>query len=237
MGAAFPTTEWSLVLAAGDLSSADARQALETLCARYWYPIYAHARQLGSDAESARDLTQGFFAYVLEKRTLETASKERGRFRSFLRGTFRNFSSNEWRTQRAQKRGDGRTPLPLDFDTAESRYRLEPKDTQTPETSFERRWARALLDRALDRLSSEMEAEGSADRFRLLVPFLAGPPEREDYARLAAQLEVGEGAIRVAVHRMRQRYARLLREEVARTVGDSTEVDDELRHLLSALDA
>jgi RNA polymerase sigma factor (sigma-70 family) len=237
MGAAFPTTEWSLVAAAGDLSSSAARQALETLCARYWYPVYALARQLGNDADSARDLTQGFFVYLLEKNTLKLADQERGRFRSFLRTTFRNYSSNEWRINSARKRGDGRTPLSLDFETAESRYRLEPKESQTPETCYERRWARTLLDRALARLSSEMEAEGGADRFRLLEPFLAGPPERDDYPRLAGQLGVSEGAIRVAVHRMRQRYGRLLREEVARTVGDTSDVDDELRYLLAALDA
>jgi RNA polymerase sigma-70 factor (ECF subfamily) len=210
---------------------------LETLCARYWYPVYALARHLGNDAESARDLTQGFFVYLLEKNTLELADQERGRFRSFLRATFRNYSANEWRIKSARKRGDGRTPLPLDFDTAESRYRLEPKDSQTPGTSYERRWARALLDRALARLSSEMEADAGADRFRLLEPFLAGSPERDDYPRLAGQLGVSEGAIRVAVHRMRQRYGRLLREEVARTVGDTSDVDDELRYLLTALDA
>ncbi len=236
MVAAFPTTEWSLVVAAGDLSSADARQVLETLCARYWYPIYAHSRQLGHDTASAQDLTQGFFAHLLEKKTLESVSEERGRFRSFLRGAFRNYSAKEWRTRRAQKRGEGHTPLPLDFETAESRYRLEPKDTQTPEKDFERRWARALLNRALERLSSEMDAQGSADRFRMLEPFLAGPPEHDEYTLLAARLDVSEGAIRVAVHRMRQRYGRLLREEVARTIGDTSEVDDELRYLLSALD-
>lgn len=236
MGATFPTTEWSLVAAAGDLSETTAREALETLCTRYWYPVYALARHLGNDAESARDLTQSFFVHLLDKNTLDVADPERGRFRSFLRTTFRNYCYNDWRNSSSKKRGDGRTPLPLDFETAESRFQLEPKDHRTPESSYERRWAHTLLDRALARLTSEMTANDGANRFQLLEPFLAGPPERDDYPRLAEQLGISAGAIRVAVHRMRQRYGRLVREEVARTVGHDGDVDDELRYLLTALD-
>jgi RNA polymerase sigma-70 factor (ECF subfamily) len=200
VGSDFPTTEWSLVVAAGDTSAPNVQKALETLCSRYWYPVYACARQLGNDVESARDLTQGFFAHLLEKHALESANSDRGRFRSFLRSSFRNFAANESRAMASTKRGGGRAILSLDFESAEAQYRLEPADNQTPEHSFERRWARQLLTRALERLGTEMEA------------------------------------IRVAVHRMRKRYGRILREEVARTVGHGEEVDDELGHLFAVVE-
>jgi RNA polymerase sigma-70 factor (ECF subfamily) len=235
-GGPFTTTQWSLVLAAADSANPESRRALEILCGRYWYPIYAHARFLGHEPDEAQDLTQGFFAYILEKHVLKVADPQRGRFRAFLKGTFSHFLANERRTARAQKRGGGKSHLSFEFDTAESRYLLEPADESTPELNFERTWARTMLERSLDRLAAEMEAQGASERFRRLEPFLTGRPEGSSYREIGAELDMGEGAVKGAVHRMRQRFGRLLREEVAQTVSDSGQLDDELRHLFAVLD-
>ena len=235
MGAAFPTTEWSLVVAAGDLSSADARQALETLCARYWYPIYAHARQLGIDADSARDLTQGFFAYVLEKHTLKTASKERGRFRAFLKTALRNYLAHERERAQAQKRGGGTLTLALDFDSAESQYLLEPSHEQSPDDLFEKRWARALMTHALQQLRKTMEVSDDPDRYRLLEPFLTEPPRKDGYDHVAETLELSPAAVRMAVRRLRKLYGDHLRAVIAATVSDPSDIDEELKHLLEVV--
>ena len=232
----FPTTHWSVVLASADSANPESRRALEVLCRRYWYPIYAHARLLGNDRDQAQDLTQGFFAHVLETHALKVADRGRGRFRAFLKGTFDHFVANERRTARAQKRGGGKSDLALDFDTAESRYRLEPVDETTPEQSFERRWARGLLNRALQRLESETKAEGAGERFRRLEPFLTGKPAGTAYREVGAELGLSEGAVKGAVHRMRRRYGRILRDEIAQTVRDPDQVDDELRHVFAVLD-
>jgi RNA polymerase sigma-70 factor (ECF subfamily) len=224
-----------VVLASADSANPESRQALEVLCGRYWYPIYAHARFLGNDRDRAQDLTQGFFTYVLETHTLKVADPGRGRFRAFLKGTFDHFVANERRTARAQKRGGGKRNLALDFDGAESRYKLEPVDEATPEQSFERRWARALLDQALERLETETKAEGSGERFRQLEQFLTGKPAAA-YREVGAELGLSEGAVKGAVHRMRRRYGRILRDEISQTVRDPDRVDDELRHVFVVLD-
>ena len=236
MSRSFPTTHWSVVLAGADSANPDSRRALEALCRQYWYPLYAHARLLGHDADSAQDLVQGFFAYLLEKHALKVADPERGRFRAFLKGTFAHFVANERRMADAQKRGGGKTDLAFDLETAESRYRVEPVDEATPEQLFERLWARALLSRSLERLETEMVAEGTGERFRRLEPFLTGNPVGTAYREVGAELEMSEGAVKGAVHRMRRRFGQILRDEVAQTVSDPAHVDDELRHVFAVLD-
>ena len=236
MSGLFPTTHWSVVLAGANSANPESRRALELLCRRYWYPIYAHARFLGHGPDPAQDLTQGFFAYLLEKHALKVADPDRGRFRAFLKATFAHFMANERRTARAQKRGGGRSDLSLDLDTGESRYRLEPVETCTPEQSFERAWARALLDRSLDRLAAEMDAEGTSPRYRRLEAFLTEQPDGASYREIGRELGLTEGAVKGAVHRMRRRFGRVLRDEVAQTVGDAEHVEDELRHLFAVLD-
>ena len=236
MSGLFPTTHWSVVLAGADSANPESRRALELLCGRYWYPIYAHARFLGHDPDPAQDLTQGFFTYVLEKHALKVADPQRGRFRAFLKGTFAHFIANERRTARAQKRGGGKSDPSFDLDTAESRYRFEPVETCTPEQSFERAWARTLLNRSLDRFAAEMETEGAGARFRRLEPFLTETPDGASYCEIGRELGISEGAVKGAVHRMRRRFGRVLRDEVAQTVGDPEHVEDELRHLFAVLD-
>ncbi len=173
---------------------------------------------------------------MLEKHALKVADPQLGRFRAFLKGTFAHFVANERRTARAQKRGGGKSDLSFDFDTAESQYRLEPVDTRTPEQSFERAWARTLLYRSLDRFAAEMEAEGTGARFRRLEPFLTETPDGASYCEIGRELGISEGAVKGAVHRMRRRFGRVLRDEVAQTVGDPEHVEDELRHLFAVLD-
>jgi len=230
----FSTTQWSVVLAAGDSCDPASREALATLCGTYWYPVYALVRHLGSDVEAARDLTQAFFAHLLEKQTVKAATPDRGRFRSFLRTALRNYLDHERVRAQAQKRGGGQPVLTLDFDTAESRYRSEPAQRETPETIFEKRWARILLTRVLDRLREEM-GEVNRERFQRLAPFLTEPSHGVGYKQIADELEMTETAVKGAVHRMRKRYGALLRDEVARTVNDPDEVEKEIRHLFSVV--
>jgi RNA polymerase sigma factor (sigma-70 family) len=234
-GGRFSTTQWSLVLTAGDSQSPDSREALATLCEIYWYPIYALVRHLGSDPDRAQDLTQGFFTELLERRFFKVAKSERGRFRSFLKTALHHYLSHERDRARARKRGGGKRPLALDFDDAESRYRLEATDNQTPDKLFERRWARAMLTRAIGRLREETRASADEDRLLRLVPFLTGETPHPTYAQVAAELGSSESAVKSAVHRMRKRFGKLLRDEVAQTVGDPKEIDEELRHLFAVL--
>jgi RNA polymerase sigma-70 factor (ECF subfamily) len=226
-----------VVLAGADSANPDSHRALEVLCRQYWYPLYAHARFQGHDADAAQDLVQGFFTYLLEKHALKVADPERGRFRAFLKGTFAHFAANERRMAKAEKRGGGRADLSFDLDTAESRYRLEPVDEITPERSFEKLWARALLGRSLERLEAEMVEEGTAERFRRLEPFLTGKTDGIAYREVGAELGMNEGAVKGAVLRMRRRFGRILRDEVSQTVADPEQVDDELRHVFTVLDA
>jgi RNA polymerase sigma-70 factor (ECF subfamily) len=224
-----------MVLAAGDSQDPDSRNALAALCRTYWYPIYAQVRHLGHDADTARDLTQGFFAFVLEKRTLKVAHPDRGRFRAFLKTSLRHFISHERERAQALKRGGGERLLELDFDSAESQYRVEPAHEQTPEKLFEKRWARTLMQRALDHLREEMAESSAADRFRRLEPFLVERPPHGSYREVAADLDMTEDAVKTAVRRLRQRFGKLLRIEVARTVEDPGDVDEEIRYLFSAI--
>jgi len=232
---AFVTTQWSAVLAAGSSDTAQSRAALEQLCRGYWYPLYAHVRRRGYDAHSAQDLTQEFFVRLLGRDWIARADQARGRFRTFLLTALERFLANEWDKSRAQKRGGGVRPLSLQFDTAETRYGAEPADTHTPEQAFERRWAVTLLDAVLRRLEAEQHAEGKAEQFAALKQCLVGDRASLPYGQIAQAAGLSEGAVKVAVHRLRQRYRELLRAEIAGTVASSDEVDAELRHLFNVL--
>ena len=228
----FHTTRWSMVLhARGD--SAGAQASLAQLCEAYWYPLYAFVRRQGTGGDDAQDLTQEFFARLLEKGWLGDVERERGRFRSFLLAAMKHFLANEWDRSRAKKRGGGAAMLALDAMSAETRYRHEPADTQTAEKFFDRGWALTLLDQVLARLRGEMTAAGRIADFEALKFCLTG--EKTAYAEVARTLGMTEGAVKVAVHRLREPYRALLRAEIAETVATADEVDDEMRHLLAAL--
>ena len=231
--AQFDTTNWSVVLKAGSGDTTGCREALSALCETYWYPVYAFVRRSGASAEDAEDLTQAYFARFLEKRFLDDVRPERGRFRSFLLVSVRNFLHNERDRERAQKRGGGQRPLPLHGEEGEVRYEREPVDAVTPEVLFERAWVRAVLDRALARLEAESERELRGERFARLRSFLTGDGPEATYAEIAREWGVGESAVRVAVHRLRRRFGAVLRDEVGRTVEDPAEVEEEIRHLLA----
>lgn len=237
MPRSFATTSWSVVLAAGQTRSPEADVALASLCESYWYPLYAFARRSGHRSDDARDLVQAFFAALLEKNYLHSADKERGRFRNFLLTAFRRFISKKRDAQRALKRGGGRTVVSIDTDDAESRYSREPADSLTPDRLFNRRWAVSLLDQVLSRLQKQYEDRGQQLIFETCRNALSGGSDQLRYAESAQCLGMTEGAVKVAVHRMRQRYRDLLVEEVARTVGPSDDTEDEFRQLLAALRA
>lgn len=231
----FRTTQWTLVLAAGDTSRRDSREALADLCGRYWYPLYAYVRRRGHGAAEAEDLTQGFFATLIEKNYLGDADRSRGRFRTFLLTSLKHYLANEWHRGRARKRGGGAPVLSLDVDDAEARFRLEPAEATTPEEVYDRRWAHLQLGNAMERLAAEMEETGRSERFTTLRPYLTGQGADVPYRDAARSLGTSEGAVKVAVHRLRKRFGELLREEIAATVAEA-EVDDELRHLFASLD-
>ena len=230
----FATTHWSVVLAAGRSDVPQARAALEQLCQTYWYPLYAYVRRRGYAPADAEDLTQQFFAWLLERDWLGRADPQRGRFRSFLLTSISHFLANEWDKARAQKRGGGRV-VSLQRDEAETRCTREPVDHLSPEQSFEWRWALALLEQVMNRLSAEFAREGRADLFEALKPCLLGERTAQPYAALATKLAMTEGSVKVAVHRLRQRYRQLLRDEIAGTVEKPEEVEEEMRHLFSVL--
>lgn len=232
----FATTHWSVLLAAGNKpDSPDRLEALETLCRAYWYPLYAYARQRGHTRADAQDLTQTFFLRLLDKNWLIQVDRSKGKFRSFLLVAMNHFLANEWRQLRAEKRGGQVTFVSLDDESAEERWQLDLSTGATPETSFERRWAAALLDRVLFRLRAEQIAAGRARLFDELKVFLVGRKGEVAYADLAQRLETSEGALKMAVQRLRARYGEILREEVASTVCRPDDVKDELRYLLTVL--
>ena len=236
--AAFATTRWSLVASAG-LGAADdeaGREALSRLCETYWYPVYAYARRRGHSGEDAHDLVQGFFARLIEKRDLAKADAERGRFRSFLLTCFEHFRANEWKKETAQKRGGGRPAVSLDATQGEDRWLLEPVGGEDPEREFHRTWARALLEEVMQRLRTEYEHGGKGDVYEELRPVLAGDVETRGYREIAESIGATEGAVRVAAHRLRKRFGELLRLEIAHTVRDAAEVEDEIRGLFEALE-
>lgn len=225
----FATTRWSIVLAAGGPTGPDARAALETLCSTYWYPLYAYARRRGSDRHAAEDLTQGFFATLLERGSVASADPQRGRFRAFLLTAFQRFAVNEHERATAQKRGGDLKTLSIDFDDGESRFASEPSHEMTPEREYERRFALALLARVLQAVERERPADAD------LLPFVGGAGDARPYTEIAARRGSTEAAVKVAVHRLRARYREILRAEIRETVADEADVDDEIRHLVEVV--
>jgi RNA polymerase sigma factor (sigma-70 family) len=234
-GAVFPQTHWSVVLHAGDLSSPEGFAALEKLCHSYWFPLYAYVRRCGESPEDAKDLTQEFFARLLEKNWLGSANPERGRFRWFLLASLKHFLANEWDRARAQKRGGGHRPISLDELAPEERYSLEPTDNLSADKVYDRTWALTLIEKARDGLREEFSVAGRGGRFEMLEQFLPGQPASASYAEIATQLGVAEGTVKSDVSRLRRRYGELLRQELMQTVGSTTDLEDELHHLFESL--
>jgi RNA polymerase sigma factor (sigma-70 family) len=225
----FATTRWSVVVAAGGASGNDAREALETLCRTYWYPLYVYARRRGHARPDAEDLVQGFFAVLLERGSVSAADPQRGRFRTFLLTAFQRCAADEHDRRIAQKRGGGAKTLPIDFDDGESRFASEPSHQLTPEHEYERRFALALLARALDRVAAERPQDAD------LLDCVGGDGDAKPYAEIAAARGATEGAVKVAVHRLRARYRECLRAEIRETVANDADVDDEIRRLLDVV--
>jgi RNA polymerase sigma-70 factor (ECF subfamily) len=230
----FTTTHWSVVLSARNRKSPQSQGALAALCETYWFPLYGYVRRSGYAFHDAQDLTQEFFAWLLEKDFLKDVDRERGKFRSFLLAALKHFLSHQRERARAKKRGGGRVPFSLDFADAEHRYRLEPENPCTPERLYQRRWALTLLERVIGRLEGEQVQAGKGELFAGLKEFLAAGREPRPYRGVAEQLGMTEGAVKVAVHRLRRRYRGLLKEEIARTVADPGEIESELCELCAA---
>jgi RNA polymerase sigma factor (sigma-70 family) len=235
-GVAFTTTHWSVVLEAQGESPA-AQEALEKLCRTYWRPIFAYLRRQGRSPEEAEDITQGFFAQLLERRSLDAVRKEKGRLRSYLLGALKYFVADEQRRAMAIKRGKGQRLIPLEELRAGERIDMEPSDPMTAEMIYERRWALTVLERVLSRLKDEYVAAGNAALFDSLKELLPDEPGSPSQAEIAARLGVTENAIRQAFYRFRQRYQSLLREEIANTVATPGDIEDELRHLIAVIEA
>ena len=231
--AEFRSTQWSLVLAAGQDDTSQSQIALEELCRRYWLPLYAYARRRLGNVHEAQDAVQSFFSSLLEKKTVSLAEPERGRFRSFLLTSFRHFLANEHERRSAQKRGGGRTPLPLDFAMGESRCLLEPMDELTAERLYERQWVITLLERVFDQLRKAMIQMDRGSQFETLAPFLAGANRDLSYSEAARRLGLSEGATMVAAHRLRTRYRQMLHAEISQTLSDPRDVEEEINRLFT----
>ena len=231
----FDTTHWSVVLAAGETDSPEAAKALEQLCRSYWYPLYAYVRMQNHSFSDAQDLTQEFFARLVERKSLRLADRQRGRFRTFLLTSLKHFLINEWNKDNCQKRGGGVQFISMDGDTTESRFQAEPADHRSPEKAYERRWALVVLSRVLDQLEAEFAVAEKCEVFAELKPFLTGEGNESSYADIATRLGMTEGNLKVTIHRLRRRYRELLRKEIALTVDDPDAIDDEIRELVAAL--
>ena len=231
----FPLTHWSAVFAAGKEGTARAEEALAELCRTYWYPLYAFARRKGHQPADAQDLTQGFFVHLLERSFLENVGPMKGRFRSFLLTALNHFLSDEWDKAMAEKRGGGQAFISLDDHDAEERYLLEPDSNMTAEGIFEHRWALALLAEAFARLREESAAAGKTREFELLKIFLSTPTDDGAYDDVATKLEMTATSVAVKVHRLRQRYGELIRAEIAHTVANAADIEEEMAHLFDAV--
>lgn len=231
----FATTHWSVVLEAGRPGSPDADRALAELCRVYWYPLYAYVRRFGHSPEASKDLTQEFFARLLEKNYIGTADRKRGKFRWFLLTAFKCFLANEHDRSTALKRGGGQEVVRLDALEAEERYALEPVDSHTADQLFDLRWAMDVLDRVGRAVAAEYAEAGKSERYRALEQYLPGGEAHDDYATTAARLGMTEGAVKQEVHRLKKRYGLRLREEIAKTVASPEEVDDEIRVLIDVV--
>jgi RNA polymerase sigma factor (sigma-70 family) len=232
----FATTHWSLVVAAkpNEASQASARKALEALCRAYWYPLYAFVRYRGYSPDDAQDLTQAFFARIIETEGLASADPARGRFRSYLLGALKHFLANQWHREQAQKRGGRVRVIEWDALDPETRYAGAPQHADDPELLFDREWALETVTGALQALREEMAEAGKRAQFDALKGSLTGADE-SPRKELAARLSMTEGAVKVAVHRLRQRYRVLLRAAIAETVSNEVDLDDEVRYLIAAL--
>ncbi|HEY9174251.1 MAG TPA: sigma factor [Verrucomicrobiae bacterium] len=233
-GDIFATTHWTVVLAAGRRATPQSDHALEELCRTYWFPLYAYVRRRGHSKEDAEDLTQAFFARFLEKNYLEGLSAERGRFRAFLLASLKHFLANEWDKSQRQKRGGKAAHLALDWQTADTQFQVAATAEASPDRAFDREWAVALLAKVIERLRVECEAEGRGGLFNELKVFLAAGKGALSHAAAGQALGLDEGAVRVAVHRLRKRYRQLLRDEIAQTLADPAQVDEEMRALFGA---
>jgi RNA polymerase sigma-70 factor (ECF subfamily) len=234
-GDCFVTTRWTVVLSAGRRSSAQSDHALGELCQTYWYPLYAYVRRHGHTKEDAEDLVQAFFARFLEKNYLEGLSAGRGKFRAFLLVSLKHFLANEWDKAQRQKRGGGALHLSLDWQSADARFHLDPPDPSSPDKTFDREWALTLLERVIARLRDECAADGKASLFEQARGYLMVGEKTIPYAEAAQNLKMDQGAVRVAVHRLRKRYRALLRDEIAQTLDDPARVAEELCSLQAAL--
>ncbi len=232
----FAATDWSLVLAAGGTDTEEARPAMSRLLETYWYPLYAFVRRAGRDPNDASDLTQEFLTRLLEGNSLSLADPTKGKFRTFLLTSLERFLVDQHRRENREKRGGGRTKFSLSMLDAEERYQLEPLDTLTPERIYERRWAMTLLDRALNRLEQESTTAGRGPLFAALKPLLAGEPVQGSYAEIAREIAMTEGSLKTAAHRLRRRYAALVRAEIAETLSDPNDIEEEVQHLFRSLE-
>jgi DNA-directed RNA polymerase specialized sigma24 family protein len=230
----FATTRWTVVLTAGRGSTPQADIALEELCRTYWYPLYAFIRRHGHSREDAEDLTQTFFARFLARNYFVGLRSEKGKFRAFLLAALKHFLANEWDRVNRQKRGGGGRPLSLDWQSADTRYQIDPADNLSPDKLYDRSWAVTLLERVIGRLRDESVADGRSQLFEHLKPFLMIGRTAIPYAQAAGGLGLSEGAVRVAVHRLRRRYRELLREEIGQTLSNPAQVEEEMRALFSA---
>jgi RNA polymerase sigma-70 factor (ECF subfamily) len=225
------------VIAAGSGDSAAARSALGALCDTYWRPIYAYVRRAGAGVEDAQDLTQGFLTSLLDRRTFEGLRQENGRLRAYLLACLKHYLANDAARRRTLKRGAGASIIPLGFDSAEGQYSVEPADVLTPERLYERRWALTVIDNTLHRLREEWERAGRGQEFDLLKSCLLGQAPPGGYTEVALTLQTSEGAIKTAVHRLRRRFQEQLRSDISDTVADASQIDEEIRHLIRALNA
>jgi RNA polymerase sigma factor (sigma-70 family) len=231
----FATTLWSVVVDAGTHDSEKAAAALHQLCSMYWYPIYAFVRRRGSNVQEAEDQTQSFFVHLLEGQRLKTVSQDKGKFRSFLLAALTNFLNNEWDKRRTLKRGGQRQIISLDEAAAEGLYRNEPAGNLTPEKLFDRRWASLLVEKVLAALREEYQSANNAALLNRLEPLLTQEISPGLYARLATEFNMNEGAVKVALHRLRRRFGELLRREISLTVADAASLGEEVRYLFSAI--
>lgn len=224
-------------MAAGGLTSVEAREALEVLAQQYWYPLYAFIRRRGTGPQEAEDLTQAFFAMMMEKHLLKGADASRGRFRSYLLGALKHFLSDQHDKARAEKRGGGRKLVSIDAAVGESMYCREPYTNETPERLYDRQWGMTVLNLALAELRAELEGNGKGRLFEAIQPCLTGDDSALKYHELGEQLGMSEGAVKTAVHRLRRQYRERVREQISRTLDGPGEIDDEVRHLFEALKA
>ena len=232
---AFCTTQWTVVLNAKNLGAAENKAALENLCRSYWFPLYSFARRRGCSPEDAQDFVQAFFVRLLEKDYLQAVDRSKGKFRTFLLCSFSHFLHDEWDKQKRLKRGGGGAFISLDREQAEARYKLEPVDYATPDALFDRQWAQVLVDSVLEALRREFQESGEEDRFTALQSSLMGELSGPGYKEIAGALGLSEGGVKTVVRRMRLRFAALLRDQIASTLLDPTETENEMRHLLQAL--